>query len=553
MQATSIPTMLTIAMAGAALFAPHAASAEAQLVDGKFALNLREHQPTKAGEGATKPIVRTEYWRPEQTAVIVCDMWDLHHCYNAVQRVKDMAPRMNAVLQAARDAGALIIHAPSDCMEPYADHPGRRRAQAAPRADNLPAEIGEWCRQIPSEEQATYPVDQSDGGEDDDPDQHRRWAAELTAAGKNPRAPWTRQYDALEIHDVDAISDNGEEVWNLLEARDIDNVILVGVHTNMCVLGRPFGLRQMAKNGRNVVLMRDLTDTMYNPAMWPYVNHHTGTDLIVEHIEKYVCPTIVSSDVIGGEPHRFFDDDRPTAAIVVSEFEYETYRTLPEFAHAHLGKDFRVVYAINDDQENHDLPDIDVLREADVAILSMWRRTLPPNQLQIVRDYVAAAKPIVAIRTTSHAFATRDGETPPGRATWQRFDRDVLRGNYEGHHGNHADQGDPPTKVWIPTDAADAPLVAGVRREVFTVGSWLYKMAPLVAPAKPLLVGRVADRPEEPVAWTVATDQGQRIFYTSLGSQHDFTQQDFQHLLTNAVYWAAEVPKNSTPRGTSQQ
>jgi len=52
-------------------------------------------------------------------------------------------------------------------------------------------------------------------------------------------------------------------IWNLLESRNIDNVILTGVHANMCVSGRPFGLRQMAKNGKHVVLMRDLTDTMF--------------------------------------------------------------------------------------------------------------------------------------------------------------------------------------------------------------------------------------------------------------------------------------------------
>jgi hypothetical protein len=58
-----------------------------------------------------------------------------------------------------------------------------------------------------------------------------------------------------------------------LESRRIDNVILMGVHLNMCVSGRPFGLRQMAKNGKHVVLMRDMTDTMYNPARWPFVSH----------------------------------------------------------------------------------------------------------------------------------------------------------------------------------------------------------------------------------------------------------------------------------------
>jgi hypothetical protein len=70
----------------------------------------------------------------------------------------------------------------------------------------------------------------------------------------------------------------------------------------------------MAKNGKHVVLMRDMTDTMYNPARSPYVNHFQGTDLIVEHIEKFVCPTITSDQFLGGKPFRFKGDGRTSAA-----------------------------------------------------------------------------------------------------------------------------------------------------------------------------------------------------------------------------------------------
>ena len=52
------------------------------------------------------------------------------------------------------------------------------------------------------------------------------------------------------------------QVWNILEAKQLQNVLVMGVHTNMCVLGRPFGLRQLSRLGRNVVLVRDMTDTM---------------------------------------------------------------------------------------------------------------------------------------------------------------------------------------------------------------------------------------------------------------------------------------------------
>ena len=83
----------------------------------------------------------------------------------------------------------------------------------------------------------------------------------------------------------------------LLEERGIENVMIMGVHTNMCVLGRPFGLRNMARYGKNVVLVRDLTDTMYNPKKRPYVSHDKGTELVVEHIEKHWCPSVLSSEL----------------------------------------------------------------------------------------------------------------------------------------------------------------------------------------------------------------------------------------------------------------
>ena len=247
-----------------------------------------------------------EAWLPSRTAIIVCDMWDTHTCKNAVIREGEMAPRMNEVLEKARSQGVLIIHAPSSCMAAYEGTAARERAKSAPPAARLPDKIGEWCRQIPAEELAVYPLDQSDGGNDDEPVVKEAWKAELIAKGRNPKSPWIKQIDVLRIdQEKDVISDSGVEIWNVLESRNIDNVILMGVHTNMCVSGRPFGLRQMAKNGKHVVLMRDLTDTMYNPNRWPFVSHVEGTDLYVRHVEKRICPTITSDQFIGGDPFAF--------------------------------------------------------------------------------------------------------------------------------------------------------------------------------------------------------------------------------------------------------
>jgi nicotinamidase-related amidase len=307
---------------------------------------MRLCQRVEVKPGEFRMVETVERWKPSETAVIVCDMWDLHHCKNAVDRVGQMAPHMNELLKAARKRGSLIVHAPSSCMEFYQDHPARKRAVDSPKAGNVPKGINEWMTWIDErEEKVGYPIDHSDGGEDDEPAEHAEWAKTLTKMGKNPRAPWTRQVAGLDIDgEKDAITDDGTQNWNLLEERGVKNVILLGVHTNMCVLGRPFGLRQLAKNGKNVVLMRDLTDTMYNPKMKPQVSHFRGTDLIVEHIEKYVCPTVTSDQILGGAPYRFETDARKHIVFLIGEREYETEETLPPFAEKYLSSDFRCTF-----------------------------------------------------------------------------------------------------------------------------------------------------------------------------------------------------------------
>lgn len=250
-------------------------------------------------------------WNPERTALIVCDVWDYHHCLNAVRRLEEFAPRMNELVKFARAKGVTIIHSPSDCMPAYKDHPARKRALNAAGTSEQPARIKSWCSRIPAEEKGTYPIDQSDGGEDDDPKEHAEWAAKLKALGRNPGMPWKAQSPLIEIDGGnDFISDEGDVVWKILQSRKIDNVLMVGVHVNMCVLGRPFGLRQMVRNGKNAVLVRDMTDAMYNPARWPFVDHFTGTDLVISHIERHVCATTTSDQFLGGKPFRSKYDTR---------------------------------------------------------------------------------------------------------------------------------------------------------------------------------------------------------------------------------------------------
>ena len=112
---------------------------------GVFNVELKQRVKVHDTENQTAVKLEKQTWDSSKTAVIVCDMWDLHHCRNAVIRVREMAPRLDKVLKKARALGALIIHAPSSCMAAYQDHPARNRALNAPKAANLPTGIAEWC------------------------------------------------------------------------------------------------------------------------------------------------------------------------------------------------------------------------------------------------------------------------------------------------------------------------------------------------------------------------------------------------------------------------
>lgn len=257
----------------------------------------RRVRDTSAPDGF-RVVTEAVRWDPHQTALVICDMWDHHWCKPAERRVAEMAPRLNELANALRARGVLIIHCPSDTMNFYKDHPGRKLAQSAPKVETkVPLE--RWCS-LKSDHEPPLPIDDSDGGCPDGPSpSHGPW-------------PWTREIASIEMKEGDAITDSAEGFYLMME-RNITNVIVTGVHENMCVLGRPFSIRQMVLQGQHVLLVRDLTDAMYNPKMPPCVDHFTGTDLMTGHIEKYWCPTITSDQVVGGKPFRFAGDKRPDA------------------------------------------------------------------------------------------------------------------------------------------------------------------------------------------------------------------------------------------------
>ncbi len=461
---------------------------------------------------------KTVKWDPPVTAVIVCDMWDRHWCSGANKRVAEMVPRMNGFIKEARRRGATIVHAPSACMEAYKDHPARMQA-AKYAAAEVPDYLRHWARPLAAKAKVKWPVDQSDGG-----------------CGCSPRCKtytaWKKQIDGIAIKPEDYISDSGVEIGGMMKDKGIEKVILLGVHTNMCVIGRPFGLRNMSRYVDDVVLVRDLTDTMYNPKMSPEVSHVRGTELVVNHIEEHVCPTITSSSLLGGPAFRFSEDDRPHVAMIVSDDHYQADKKLPVFAER-LRKKKGFYCTVIHGEGAGDFPAMAELKSADTAILFIRRLAVPQSQMALLKDYLKRGKPLIGMRTASHAFALRGGQkSPTGWVQWPEFDADVLGGNYQGH-GPDTEGSD----IAIVAGQKNHPILKGVAPLAWHSTGSVYRTAPVAEGSTVLMTAGAPSTKVQPLTWLRKHDKS-TVMYTGLGHPDDFKSPAFLQLLTNMVQYS---------------
>lgn len=201
--------------------------------------------------------------------------------------------------------------------------------------------------------------------------------------------------------------------------------------------------------------------------------------------------------------------------MISGSFEYDAQQSLQLFAEHIDGRfpiDTNVIVYANED-DDRDLSPID---DCDVLLVFTRRLNTAGAQLDRFIAYCDAGRPIVGVRTASHAFQN-----------WLVFDRQVLGGNYQGHYGAGS--------VCRVERAADHPILEGV--SAFDSHGSLYKNTPL-APGTVLLLNGSTPEHVEPVAWT-RFHNGGRVFYTSLGHQKDFSDApDFLRLLANGVLWA---------------
>ena len=244
-----------------------------------IAVALRSRVEVFKGSGDWREVSLPVALPAGQTAVIICDMWDKHWCSGATGRVNLLVTRMAPFLEAARKQGLQIIHAPSETMDFYKDAPQRKLMLNLAKIDPpAPLNLAD----------PPLPIDDKSGG-CDTPDHFYK--------------AWTREHPGLRIDAADVISDSGPEIYSFLRARGIRTLLVMGVHANMCILNRTFAIKRMTALGVRCILVRDLTDAMYNPGDAPHVSHDAGTELVVEYIERYWAPTTTSADLLRAFGH----------------------------------------------------------------------------------------------------------------------------------------------------------------------------------------------------------------------------------------------------------
>jgi nicotinamidase-related amidase len=207
------------------------------------------------------------------TAILLCDLWDSHWCSTAAVGTARIARRAAPLTASFRSRGGVVIHAPSDTMGFYSGHPAREYVLSLPSAEVTRGRHPDRGSPV------AIPLPPAVRRCPDRPE---------CAEPSGPPWPWTRQHPAIEIDPADAVLDGGEEMLAVVADRNIEHVFVAGVHTNLCVVQRPFGIAALCDAGISCSLLGDLTEAM-PPAF---------TDAALDHIDRYFCPVISSDEIV---------------------------------------------------------------------------------------------------------------------------------------------------------------------------------------------------------------------------------------------------------------
>ncbi|MBX6316272.1 MAG: ThuA domain-containing protein [Isosphaeraceae bacterium] len=250
--------------------------------------------------------------------------------------------------------------------------------------------------------------------------------------------------------------------------------------------------------------------------------------------------------------------------LIAADDEYRSEELIPQLAKI-LAKrhGFRctVLFAIDkkdgtiNPAQRDNIPGLEALKTADLLVLFARFRELPDEQMKYIDDYVNSGKPIVALRTATHAFNyTQHKDSPYAKYSFRSqapeggFGREVLGETWVNHYGRHQKES---TRGVIAPGMENHPIVRGVA-EIWGPSD-VYEVTTLTGDSQPVVLGQVLQgmKPDDPptpgkklmpIAWiktyTGASGRPARIFVTTMGHAGDFQNEGVRRLLVNACYWA---------------
>lgn len=256
--------------------------------------------------------------------------------------------------------------------------------------------------------------------------------------------------------------------------------------------------------------------------------------------------------------------------LISGDEEYRSEETLTQLGRIlakHHGFDCTVLYAIDpkdgtiNPNVSNNIPGLAALDTADLMVIFTRFRDLPDEQMNHIVNYVEAGKPVIGLRTATHAFKTK----PAMHAQWScenedwpgRFGYQILGEAWVAHHGDHGKEG---TRGIIVSEQAHHPILRGIRNGDVFGKSDVYRTRLPLSDCTPLLLGEVTttlaadspavvgakNNPMMPVAWT-KTNGKRRVFTTTVGASQDFASAGVRRLLVNACYWAVGLEEKIAP------
>lgn len=240
--------------------------------------------------------------------------------------------------------------------------------------------------------------------------------------------------------------------------------------------------------------------------------------------------------------------DKPLVVFVVGDHEYSSEITMPLLAEE-LQKNYEIRVEVRKAYPDHNaeenIPGLEVLKEADLAVFFLRWRRLPEEQVQHIEGYLKSGKPVIGLRTSTHAFNYPEGHP---LEKWNAFGEFAFNSPPGWEKKGHTHYGhESTTEVSVIPEVAEHPVLTGV--EDFPAASWLYTVLPDYPSnaSEWLLMGKAVnpDNPEaidQPVAWVGTNIFGGQVFMTTLGHPEDFREESMIRLLINAIHWNLGLP-----------